>query len=583
MPKKTSAESAQLSSDKKLGRDLLVVCSVITLVFTPSLTIDAFNPSKFFVMCLGVSYLLLRYKSFVLDSFTSSRFGVFFAIGVIISSIALFANQYSFSERLFGIEGRNFGFVTVVCFFALGFIASIARRSGYINSKSVFSALMISNLFVSMIFLLQLSGWAFTEFENDFGVLPSTLGNPNFLSSFLAISIVGILSWFFHPQTLTTWKPLAIFQVIVSLWIIGKTQSIQGFVALALGVAVLILFSVKKFFPKSIFLLVSVFVMVGTIMFFAVLFGFFWDLNDKLPQTLRFRIIYWKIAIQMVQESPFLGSGFDSYLDNFRSHLKLEYVATLGDSVISDSPHNLYLDFFVSGGTLLGLYVLACLVLLLSRGLKELSNRKEIHMLINPDENLFAILIMFLAVAFISPFQLSLFIWLPIILGVATSYERQDSASSLNQDLSTSKKSVSRLSSISLWMTVLVICNPVIASLPIVTEVRYRSAVLSGNFYDLKAVALAWPYSGGRATAIASGMLNSSFAQRESPDQMTQQQLIFIRSSAIDIVESSVIANSKNYESWLFLFQNAPDSTVKSRALQSLRIIDPFNRKWLSN
>lgn len=583
MPKKPSTESAQRTSDKKIGRDLLVVCTVITLVFTPSLTIDAFNPSKFFVMCVGVSYLLLRYQSFVLDSFKRSRFGVFFAVGLIISSIVLFANQYSFTERLFGIDRRNFGFVTVVCFFALGFIASIARRSGYINSRSVFSALMISNLFVSMIFLLQLSGWAFTEFENNFGVLPSTLGNPNFLSSFLAISIVGILSWFFHPQTFTTWKPLAIVQVIVSLWIIGKTQSIQGFVALGIGVVVLIFFLLNKFLPSSIFLLVAVFVMVSILVFVAGLFGFFWDLNDKLPQTLRFRTIYWKIAIQMVQESPLLGSGFDSYLDNFRSHLKPEYVATLGDSVISDSPHNLYLDFFVSGGSLLGSYVLACLVLLLSRGLKKLNNRKESHLLINPDENLFAILIMFLAVAFISPFQLSLFIWLPVILGVATSYERQDSASSLNEESSFSKKSVSHVSSTILWMTVLVICNPVIAALPIVTEVRYRSAVLSGNFYDLKAVALAWPYSGFRATAIASGMLNSSFARSESPDQTTQQQLNFIRSSAFDIMESSVITNPKNYESWLFLFQNAPDSTVKSRALQALRIIDPFNPRWFAN
>lgn len=583
MPKRKTAKSPQSFVDQKLGRDLLIVCALITLVFTPSITVDAFNPSKFLVMCIGVSYLFLKYNKFVLDSFKRDNFGLFLALGIIISVLILFVSRYSFSERLFGIERRNFGFVTIVSFFALGFLASVARRSGSINIKSVFSALMISNLFVSLIFLIQFSGWGFTEFNNNYGVLPSTLGNPNFLSSFMAISIVGILGWYFHPLTLTRWKPLVIVQIIVSLWVIVETQSIQGLVALAVGAIVLILLLVRRFSSQPFFWLVSSFVLGCVVFVTAGLFGLGWDLTNRIPQTLLFRVTYWKIGLSMFKEAPLFGYGFDSYLDNFRSHLKSGYVETLGQGVISDSPHNLFLDFFVSGGVLLGVFVLICVGVAFLKGLRNLNKVEKSISLNQPDEILLVILMAFLAIAFISPFQLSLFIWLPVILGLTASSERQDSASGPKKEPSTLMKSALSAFAIGSWIIILAVCNPIIASLPIVTEVRYRSAVESGDFYDLKAVALAWPYSGGRATAIASGMLNTTFSQGASPDQPTQKQLEFIRSSAIDIAKSSVISNPKNYESWLFLVQNAPDATVKLRALQSLRRIDPFNPKWWSN
>jgi hypothetical protein len=98
-----------------------MVCTAVTLIFSPSITVDAFNPVKFLVMCLGVSYLFLRYKSIVLESLDRDKLGNFLAVGVVMAFLALISNHYSFSERFFGIERRNFGFVTVISLFALGF------------------------------------------------------------------------------------------------------------------------------------------------------------------------------------------------------------------------------------------------------------------------------------------------------------------------------------------------------------------------------------------------------------------------------------------------------------------------------
>jgi O-Antigen ligase len=440
---------------------------------------------------------------------------------------------------------------------------------------------MFTNFFVSIIFLLQFSGWGFTQFDNEYGVLPSTMGNPNFLSAFLAISIAGILGWLTHPLTNSKWKPFALLQILISLWIIWKTQSIQGFAALAVGAIVLKLVYIKRFFSRLTFWFLSSIVVGIVALSVFGLFGWGLDLTNKIPQTLMFRIIYWKIGFRMIQQSPIEGLGFDSYLDNFRSYLQPRYKLILGDNVISDSPHNIYLDFFVSGGIPLGFFALLCIGLALFNGVKRMTlDNDRRNLVTNPDENLIIILIMYLAISFISPFQLSLFIWLPVIIGLTATSDRQQVLGDLKSAAKSSKKQNLNVLTVGSWLAILLSCNPITAFLPLVTEVRYRSAVESGNFYELKSVALALPYSGGRAVAIARGLLDSSFVGNNSPDAPSQQTLQLIRNTAFDVAESSVDLNPKHFESWRFLYENAPDTVTKTRALQYLQQIDPFNMDW---
>lgn len=582
MPASALQKSSQVKFDNKLGRDLLLICFGTTIVFTPSLTVDAFNPPKFLLMSLGVFYLFVRYRKYVVYSLINQQVGLFLLFGLLLATLVLIFNHYSFSERFFGIERRNFGYVTVVCFFAIAFMANLARRTGSLHSKSIFSALMITNLVVSAIFIFQFNSWGFTEFNSEYNVLPSSLGNPNFLSSFIAISLAGTIGWILHPDSKRILKPLATLQVLISIWIIDKTQSIQGFVAMAIGAIFFVIVLMRKFAPKPIIRLMNILVLGVTLMCLVAFFGLGWNIADKLPPTLEIRSVYWRIGMQMVQESPLVGFGFDSYLDNFRRYLQPKYVDTIGPGVISDSPHNLFLDFYVSGGIFFGFFVMTSVAIAMFKGLRRCSNSGYTTVLNHPEENLILISVILLAVAFISPFQLGLFIWLPLIFGSILSDNRQKIASNLNQEPPPKILSSIKKNTAGAWLIILVICNPAIALLPFVTEVRYRSAVETRDFYDLRTIALAWPTSGGRATAIAQGMLNASIVQGDLPDLSTQQQLLFIRRSAIDLAQSSVKVNPKNYESWRFLFQNAPDEVAKQRARESLRRIDPFNQEWSS-
>jgi hypothetical protein len=188
----------------------------------------------------------------------------------------------------------------------------------------------------------------------------------------------------------------------------------------------------------------------------------------------------------------------------------------------------------------------------------------------------------YLAIAFISPFNIGLFVWLPVMMGMIVGSEKSlRSGYLLRMDELLSSK-FKEICARGLLFLILLSCNPFFASLPAITEVRFRGAVESGDFFKLKSVALDWPYSGGRAISIAQGMLDASFAQSSSPDNLAQSQLQLVKETAIQIAEASTKINVKHFESWKFLYANSDDKFMKSNSLKILKQLDPYNSNWVN-
>ena len=91
------------------------------------------------------------------------------------------------TERFFGARGRSTGFVTYFSFAIIALIVSQRRVTG-----KFFSALLISNLLVSVYFSLQVFGLDIFVVEEFYSSPSSTLGNPNFVSGFVAFSIFSV-------------------------------------------------------------------------------------------------------------------------------------------------------------------------------------------------------------------------------------------------------------------------------------------------------------------------------------------------------------------------------------------------------
>jgi O-antigen ligase len=567
----------KLSEVSYFGREILLVAGLVTLTITPSLTIDVFNPPKFAVLVLGVIYIGLRNWKRVSQSLANQRDLIIYFSFFAIYLIVLVVSSYSISERLFGIEGRNFGFITLLAFTLLGFYSYQATKVGLLNSRKIINSLTLTNFAVCILFLLQDKSIVFVEYNNDYGVLPSTLGNPNFLSAFIGISFIGVVIWTLQNKSNLPFFMLGIMLTLYSIYTILRSNSIQGLVALAISFLVFAMVLSLSQFSKIINLFFLSFLLILTVI---VAFGFFnfGPLADRLTQTtLQNRIIYWEIAIRMLRDSPLFGKGFDSYLDNYRQFVTLSDYETLGGPVISDSPHNLYLDLFVSGGLLLGLSLLSLILLASIRGLNVLRFGLMVKKFDTSTVALFAIYISFLSVCMISPFQIGLFVWLPVIMGYFLGLSLTEKVKVIERSF-INQKALNLGSSVILSISFLA-CNFVFAILPLATENRFRNAVEEKSSVKLRSVALDWPFSGVRAISISQGFINASLGS-VSPGSNEEMQLIVLRNTALEIATAVVEINENQVEGWRFLLQYSPDVAMKMIAKERLKELDPTNPEW---
>lgn len=557
----------------KLGNEIIALAGLTTLIITPSLTIDPFNPPKFALLVSGVAYLGLRYWKIIHQGLAHRH--TLFTLASLLTTylLVLVANTYSISERLFGIQGRNLGLITLVAFTLLGFYSFQATRSNLLSTNSVLNGLALTNLGVCSVLFLQEAGIIFAGYSLAY---PSTLGNSNFTSAFIGISFLGTLNWIFQNKN----RPFLVLVGIVvsacSLYIIIISRSIQGLVALVISLIALALIIGFRYLSKFLIRIICSFLGVITLI---VTFGFlnYGPLGELLyQQTLRNRLIYWEIATRIGLESPLLGKGYDAYLDHYRVFVRESDFEKLGGPVISDSPHNIILDLFVSGGLFLGLSISSLIAFALIRGFYFIKEDLKLKRIEVSTVSVYSVFLAVIAICLISPFAIGLFVWLPIIIGALLGLSTKSSVKE-EKNLVMSQRTLNYGTSIILGASIFV-CNFVFAVLPVAKEVRLRIAAQEGSFVKLEKVALDWPFSGARAIAIAQGFLDTSKKlDAESLDQDVVAQSKLLRQAALKIAVSTVETNEKEFRGWNFLLQNSPNLATKEKARQRLQELYPIN------
>lgn len=563
----------------QLGKEILVLAGLLTLIISPSQTIDAFNPPKFALLVLGVFYLGLRYWKMIWQGLSRKKVLLTFLSLLTILFSGLIANTYSISERLFGVAGRNFGFVTLVALILVGLYSFQATTDNLLKASGILNGLAITNFGVVFVFFLQQTGVLFNDFQNEYMVMPSTLGNPNFLSAFIGISLLGVFNWIFQNRTKYILVAIGLAASFSSLYIVIVSQSIQGLIVILMSISLLFLFSSLRFPSKLLrFALVLFFGLVSLI--FVSGFLNFGPLGEQLSQrTLGNRLIYWKIAFRIFLDSPLTGKGFDSYLDHYREFITNEDIEVLGKGVISDSPHNIFLDVFVSAGLFSGLFFIVLLFVAIFRIFNCIREDVKFKKYDVSRNSLYSIFLSLLAISFISPFQIGLFVWLPIITGFLLGANSKKVLENLKRS-GIFEGAFKNAAAITLGASILV-CNPIFAALPFNTEVKFRTAVEESSFTKLDEVALAWPFSGPRAISIAEGFMASTITPSADPlDPEILGQLEFLRMRALEIAWKTVRINERQFEGWRFLLENSRDPGVEDEASQKLNGLDPTNPAW---
>ena len=130
--------------------------------------------------------------------------------------------------------------------------------------------------------------------------------------------------------------------------------------------------------------------------------------------TLLSRFDYWRTAISMATSNPFFGVGLDGYGDYYRKYRDDVAFYRFGESLTADTPHNVPLDFFASGGFILGICFLILISIVYLKSVKFLFSTPSINYRFLA---LFTLLNGYLIQSLVSPNQIGVGVWLWILIG----------------------------------------------------------------------------------------------------------------------------------------------------------------------
>ena len=556
--------------EKTLVKVLAAGSALITVFIVVGPVADPVNISKFLAtgtLSFGVAALLIR------GSFKSlwSENRVFFAaiaLFAALSFISTLTSNVPFVQNFYGEAGRITGFLTYffLSIFALG-SASLSNSEGF--KKILFG------FFIAGIINLSYGLWAwqvgdFVAWNNIYGNLLGTFGNPNFMGAFLGMFGTAILAFVAGPGT--SWKirlAAGLLWVLTFLEII-QTSAVQGLVLITGGVALvgfyLLRSMTKNFKLPAVYLIALSF--VGVVAVAGAL--------QKGPlaayiykRSVSLRGNYWQTAVNMGMDHPFTGVGMDAYGTYFREYRTLSAATDMpGPDTISNAAHNVVLDFFAYGGfPLLISYLLV--IGLAGRAIFNVTKRTKSY------DPIFVALatiwICYQVQSIISINQLGLAIWGWMLSGLMVAYERTTRVTSVDSVIFSANKKPAKKKP----------AEPVVAAGLIAS-----AGMAIGLFVSLPPFTADYKYlhaiNGGDL-----GKLESSLEQNYF-NPLNIYKLV----NAVDILERSDLSDKAiiyarkavefsplEYDAWKTLYR-ATKSTLdeKAQAKQKMIELDPLNK-----
>ena len=548
---------------------LILLGPLVSMAAIPGLMIDTTNLIKFLVLgivsCGLVGYLFLdklRLRDARLRT-TIIMLGIF----LIALMVPLFFSGSSFELQLYGSYGRNTGFITYF-FLVLIALSASTQSSEYLMFK-VARGIVITGALETIYTYLQYFKIDPIDWQNVDGWLFGTFINPNFLSAFLGFSCVIIFVFLFDNKTRLVTRLVLAFQLIATLFIISKSQSIQGIAITIIGVSILIyLWLRKKYESRAINFGYTALVLIGSSV---SVFGFLQKgpLKNLLYQeSFSFRGDYWQTGWQMFLHHLLTGVGLDSYGDWYLQYRTITAATRRGPEVTSTAAHNLFLDFAANGGILLVLIYLVLNVMVLVSIIRVFRRGKDVGI---GFISISLAWIAYLAQSIISINYIALAVWGWLFAGLIVGYERSTSskihlaskgAQPVKRELAKKvKRKATQNAKVGPHGGLIFVCcviGAVIALPPFVGDIRWKSALGSGDPTKLISAVNAWPRNTYRFDITAKGYANNGEV-----------------AEALQLSLASVAFDDRSFDSWR-LIMGYPNSTSeqKALALSKLKEID---------
>ncbi len=547
----------------------LATLVLVTTVFTWKAGTDPVNVPKQFLLLIGAFYLggISIYQLRGLSSGLRQFITISMSALILTLVNPIFFAEAPFTHQVYGVMGRSLGLLTYLSLAIVFFAASTNK------SKQLFPwvqvSLQISFIYNSIICLLELNGIEILGYNNMFRVPLGTFGNPNFISAFFGIFASWHAALILSKELSRTKRSLIFIEIAIAIFLILQTNSRQGLLILLASTGVSFYYFVRtssrwKTYSKLYGFSVLSLGLVGGMGVFN--FGPLADLIYKVSISLR--IEYWKAAINMMSDHPLSGVGLNSYGDWYRYSRNPSALLTPGSEIVTNSAHNIPLDFGATGGMPL------LIAYLLIQGFVIRSILKTTSLLRNYEFRFIALVSSWFAFSLqslISIDQIGVSIWGWLISGMIISYSYSYESSKLNDLQETQsekgkkvvKKSIDAIPPLPIITGAIFGVVGLLIALPnFRADLQWGKAMRTGDIGLIKSASESWPQDEMRL-----GNAAFIFGNNQIWDE------------ALAYANKTIEFNPRSYAVWRMILNNPrADLNLRRLALERMRDLDPNNK-----
>ncbi len=401
-----------MKSVDQLGslRRLVLFIGIATTIMIWTTLSDPINLPKMFVLVLLTGWVLGTTGAVVISG-KGKYWGIgqwavaAFILGLLIATV-LTDDKY---EAFFGAIQRNDGALSYISLAVLTFAGM--SFFGISNAKLIRGAFLVIGGFLTFYGLIQTSGNDPMPWVLVYGPVIGTLGNPDFVSGLLGVASIASL-WILFAKEELWFRISAGLLLVLELFIISKTGSIQGFIGLGAGLTLITitkLWQIRKAWGVTS---LSTAALGGVLMVLGLLNK--GPLASRIYQTtLLNRLDYWHAAWNMFVAHPITGVGFERFGEYY---FRYAPVVQIVPGQLTNNAHNVFMQFLGTGGLLLTvpyIFLLSVIAWTAFKALLIARSETQIHV-----ASLSAIWIALLLVSSISIDNLGVAVWFWISGGV---------------------------------------------------------------------------------------------------------------------------------------------------------------------
>lgn len=554
------------NSEKLVTRILSIGAAVTTIFLVANSVTDPVNTPK--LVALGVTgtaaFSVLLAKGFGKALFPFKVELTAISLFITSMAVAVFSSESPMSQNLYGSYGRNNGMITYIF---LAFVLLAALTLTRISSfEAIVKALLVAGLVNVTYCLWVLSFGDFIGWSNPYGNILGTLGNPNFIGSFLGIFFASYTSFALGKNRKKTWKYSLLIVLPVTSFEIYQSHAIQGRVVAALGIGILgflIVRSKFKWFVSAVYA-----VLAGALGLLALMgalqFGPLAKYIYKTSVSLRGQ--YWLAGWNTGESHPITGVGMDSFGDWYRRSRDIRAIELPGVNTVVNAAHNVPLDMFAFGGWPLFLTYLSVMALAAVASIRFLVRNK-------PYDPIFTSLLTawagYQVQALISINQIGLAIWGWLLSGALIAYERIDRDKEVHATNPQKKSAKLKISTqvspvLVLSGSVGALVGLLVALPPMISDANWRSAQISRSVAEIE-----------KTMKPAFYNLPNSYKYLNNIQTLEESNLPELSHK---YALQAVSWNPESFELWkvLFLVKNSTP-IEKELALTNMKRLDPLN------